>query len=339
MKKPPFIVPRGLVITVITALLGLVGCGHEESPPPSSALSESRQPSPPEGRPRFAFVTNAVSNFSTIAKKGVDKAAAEFDAEVEFHMPPTGAIDEQKRILEDLVNKGVDGLTVSPIDPINQIEFLNSIARTIPLLCHDSDAPQSERLAYVGTDNYQAGREAGKLIREVLPEGGEIMLFVGRLDAQNAQDRKRGIEEAVADSGITILDTRTDGTDTIKARSNAEDALVANPNLKCLVGLWSYNGPALADALRGSGRAGEVRIVCFDEDEATLEAIEEGIIAATVVQQPYQMGYQSIRLLARLARGERDAIPEGGILDTGVQVVSKDNVQAFREELRRLIEE
>ncbi|MCA9450969.1 MAG: substrate-binding domain-containing protein, partial [Candidatus Omnitrophica bacterium] len=181
-------------------------------------------------------------------------------------------------------------------------------------------APESGRLAYVGTNNFKAGVEAGKLIKEVLPEGGDIMLFVGLIDAQNAQDRRAGIEKELEGSGIRILDTRTDGVDPAKARSNAEDALVSNPDLDCLVGLWSYNGPALANAVKGSDKAGDIDIVCFDEDDATLQAIQDGLIHGTVVQKPYEMGYQSMALLKKIHdEGADAAIPEGGVVDTGVQ--------------------
>jgi len=320
----------------VVLLLFLAGCDRTEPPASDGGSPAPERAGEPKRKLHFAFVTNAVSNFWTIAKKGVDDAVGEFGVEVDFRMPPTSAIAEQKTIIEEAFNKGIDGITVSPIDAANQTEFLNSIAKYIPLLCHDSDAPDSDRLAYVGTDNYEAGREAGKLVKEVLPEGGKIMLFVGRLDAQNAQDRKRGIEDETQGTGIEIVDTRTDGTDTAKARSNAEDALVAYPDLKCLVGLWSYNGPALADALKGSGKVGDVEIVCFDEEKETLQAILDGVIHGTVVQQPYQMGYQTIRLLTEIAKGHREIIPENRFVDTGLQVLRKDNVQAFWDEFKRL---
>lgn len=317
--------------SVIPLVMG--GCGTDSS----TAPQPSQQGVPAESKKiRLAFVPNNVSNFWTIAKKGLDKASAEFGVETEFRPPPTGSIAEQQSIIEDLLNRGIDGITVSPIDPANQTGFLNSAAEKVPLLCHDSDAPQSKRLAYVGTNNFDAGREAGKLIKEALPAGGKIMLFVGTLDAQNAQDRKRGIEEELKGSTIEILDTRTDQVDTVKARSNAEDALTAYPDLACLVGLWSYNGPALAAAVKGSGKTAAVKIVCFDEDAETLQAVSDGVIHGTVVQRPYEMGYQSIRLLYEIAKGNKSAIPAGGIVDTGVVLVRKDNIQAFWDELKEL---
>lgn len=318
------ILGTAVVLLATAVLFGCGGGGGEE---------KANQPA----APTFAFVTNNASNFWAIAKKGLDQAEAELGIRVEFHQPPTGTIADQRRIIENLLNKGIDGISVSPIDPANQSDFLKTVAEQVPLLCHDSDAPDSGRLAYVGTDNFEAGVEAGKLIKEALPEGGEIMLFVGLLDAQNAQDRKRGIETELEGSGITILDTRTDGVDPAKARANAEDAMVSNPDLDCLVGLWSYNGPALADAVKGSNRTGQIAIVCFDEDDATLEAIAEGVIHGTVVQQPYQMGYQSMKLLKAIhSEGTEAAVPAEGVVDTGVRTVRQADVAEFRAELKKL---
>jgi len=324
-------------IATALAVAIFLGCGN---PAPESESGKTGDSAAPAGqRPTFAFVTNNASNFWAIAKKGLDQAEKDLDIAVEFHQPPTGTIADQRRIIENLLNKGIDGMAVSPIDAENQSDFLKESSQKVTLICHDSDAPQSGRLAYVGTDNFKAGVEAGKLIEEALPDGGQIMLFVGLLDAQNAQDRKAGIEKELEGSGIEILDTRTDGVDPAKARSNAEDALVSNPDLDCLVGLWSYNGPALANAVQGSNKQGEVEIVCFDEDDATLQAIQDGIIHGTVVQKPYQMGYQSMALLKKIHEEGPEAVPEGGVIDTGVQIVRKDNVEEFRAELKKLIGE
>jgi ribose transport system substrate-binding protein len=286
----------------------------------------------------FAFVVNTPSSFWTIAEAGVHKAEAELGVEVDFRMPQTGSVDEQQRILEDLLARGTDGIAISPIDPVNMTPLLDRIAERTLLVTHDSDAPSSKRLAYVGTDNVSAGRAAGAEIAKALPEGGEIVIFVGRLDAQNARERKQGIEEALASTGVTILDTRLDQGDQARAQENAEGMLVAHPGVDALVGLWSYNGPAILQAVRAAGKIGAVEIVCFDEDAATLDGIAEGAIAATVVQRPFEFGYRSIRLLADLSARGQEAIPPGGVIDTGVVVVTRDNVGAFRAELAQLLQ-
>ena len=134
--------------------------------------------------------------------------------------------------MNDLVAAGVDGIAVSPIDPSNQIDFLNKIAAQALLICCDSDAADSKRVCYIGTDNEAAGEQAGQLIKEGLPNGGKIMLFVcGFLDAQNAKDRMSGIKKVLDGSNIQIIDTRTDDADHVRAQKNAEDALVKYPDV------------------------------------------------------------------------------------------------------------
>jgi ribose transport system substrate-binding protein len=176
---------------------------------------------------RLAFVTNNTSDFWTIARKGTEKADTELDdVTVEFRLPADGTAAEQKRMLDDLLAKGVDGIAVSPVDPENQTQTLNETAKHVLVVTQDSDAPKSDRAFYVGTDNVAAGRVAGGLIKEALPQGGKIMLFVGKLDARNAQERLQGIREALQGSNVQILDVRTDDTDRVRAKSNVSDTLV-----------------------------------------------------------------------------------------------------------------
>ena len=87
--------------------------------------------------------------------------------------------------------------------------------------------------------------------------------------------------------------------------------IVAHPDIAGLVGLWSYNGPAIVSAIRAAGKVGQIKVVCFDEEEATLQAIADGAIQATIVQKPFEFGYQSIRLLDELARCSSDALRVG----------------------------
>ena len=135
-----------------------------------------------------------------------------------------------------------------------------------------------------------AGRQAGDLIREALPQGGRIAIFVGKLDARNAQERLQGIKASIAGSTVEIIDVRTDDcyTDSVRAKANVSEMLVSHPEVAALVGLWSYNGPAILNAVRDAGRVGQVKIVAFDEDDETLTGVKYRAIVGTVVQQPYK---------------------------------------------------
>jgi ribose transport system substrate-binding protein len=283
-----------------------------------------------------AFVTNNPSDFWQIAKAGVTKAEKELGVTCDFQMPPDGTAADQQRIVEALMAKGVKGMAISPNDPANQTELLNKIAAQMPLICQDSDAPNSNRIAYVGTNNYKAGVQAGELIKEVLPNGGKIMLFVGRIDAQNALERSNGIKDTLKGTKVQILDIRTDGTDHTRAKSNVEDTIARNPDIGCLVGLWSYNTPAILSAVKDAGKAGKIPVVGFDEEDDTLQGVQDGYVHATVVQQPYEFGYQSVKILTALARGQDAKIPADKIIEVPVRIIRKDNVQTFWSDLKKL---
>ncbi|MEQ1761545.1 MAG: sugar-binding protein [Pyrinomonadaceae bacterium] len=286
---------------------------------------------------RAAFVTNNASDYWTIARKGVEKADGELaDVSVEFKLPGDGTAAEQKRIIDDLISTGVKAIAISPVDPDNQTQLINDTAKKALVLTQDSDAPNSDRALYIGTDNVAAGRQAGELIKEALPEGGKIMVFVGKSDARNAAERLQGIKEALAGSKVEILDIRTDDTDRARAKSNAADTLVKHPDVAALVGLWSYNGPAILNAVKDAGKTGQVKIVCFDEEDETLAGVKAGAIFATVVQQPYEFGYQSVKIMAQILKGDKSAIPANKQINVPTLVIKKDGVDAFVKKVNEL---
>lgn len=320
--------------TVIMLLLGVlcVGCGPSQAPVTSNGAPAPDKPA----ALRVAFVVNNASDFWKIAEAGTKKAASELGIEVLFRIPSAGTAEQQMQIVQDLLTLGVSGIAISPKDPSNQTGLLNDTASKVNLITQDSDAPQSQRLCYIGTNNYAAGREAGKLIKDAVAPGSKIMLFVGTLDAQNAQDRKKGIEDELAGSNIVIDGVRTDETDRAKAVANVEDTILSKPEITCLVGLWSYNGPAILNGVRSSGKLGQVKIVCFDEEDVTLQGVKDGHIFGTVVQQPFEFGYQSVKMLAELAKGNKSVIPETKQLFIPTLSIKQDSVDAFWTRLKSM---
>jgi len=299
-------------------------------------LSCSRPSSGPTQR-RIAFVTNNASEFWMIARRGTEKADSELDnVEVEFRIPADGTAAEQRRIVDDLLTKGIAGFAISPVDPANQTQMINDAVQKTVVITHDSDASTSNRLVYIGTDNRAAGRQAGEMIKEVLPSGGKIMLFVGKLDAQNAQERLQGIKDVIEGTNIQIIDVRTDDTDQVRAKANVADTIVKYPDVAALVGLWAYNGPAILNALKEAGKVGKIQIVCFDEDDQTLAGIKDGAIHGTVVQQPYEFGYQAIRMINEILDGNRANIPQTKQKFIPTLVVKKDNVNEFTLKINQL---
>lgn len=285
---------------------------------------------------KLAFVTNNTSEFWKIASNGVHKYELEGKVQVDIKMPPNGKTEEQNQILENLVSQGYDAVAVSVIAPKDQVSVLNRAAEKTRLITFDSDAAESKRLLYVGTINYEAGKKLGERIVQLLPNGGKMAVFVGFFSADNAAQRLKGVEDAVAGHGIEIVEKREDQTDRAKARSNVEDILNARPDVGLVCGLWSYNGPAIAAALEGTGKRGKVLAAVFDEEDGTLKGIKDGTISGTVVQHPFEMGYRSAKWMHRLATDFAKAsaeIPADRIENTGVEVIDKDTLGDFEKRL------
>jgi ribose transport system substrate-binding protein len=286
----------------------------------------------------IAFVVNVPADFWVIARRGLEKAASELpNYDVQMYVPGEMSAAAQKRIMEDLLAKGVAAMTISPVNPDNSTEILNQVASKAALFTVDGDAPKSNRIMYIGTDNVAAGRQHGELIKKALPNGGKIMLFVGTMDAANAQERVRGIKEALAGTEVEIIDIRTDGGDQAKAKANVEDTLTKYPNIDLLSGLWAYNTPQIYNAVKAAGKEGKVKIIGFDEDQQTLKGVAEGVIEATVVQQPYEFGYQSVKELARYLEGDRSMVPANKLQIIPTKVIDKSNVKEFAASIREML--
>jgi ribose transport system substrate-binding protein len=181
-----------------------------------------------------------------------------------------------------------------------------------------------------------AGRQAGEIIKKALPDGGKIMIFVGSLDAQNAKDRYGGIKEVLAGSKVQIIDVRTDETDRVRAKNNVKDTMLKYPDVSCLVGLWSYNGPAIYNAVKEANQQGKIKIVCFDEEDETLAGVKDGTIYATVVQQPYEFGRQAITIMAKYVRGDKSVIPANKQIIVETLAIDKEKVEQFSADLKKL---
>jgi ribose transport system substrate-binding protein len=286
----------------------------------------------------LAFVVNGASDFWKIAEAGVKKAQEELpNYELQFKYPEQAAAAVQQRLMDDLVAGGVDAIMVSAVDPKTSTEALNRVAEQVPLFTTDSDAPDSKRIAYIGSSNVELGKDAGKLMKKALPEGGQCIGFVGLPGADNARERIEGIKAALEGSNVELIDVRGDDIDQTRAKRNVEDALAANPDIACMVGIYSYNTPRIYEVLKDAGQLGTIKVIGFDEDPITLGGVREGTIAGTVVQNPYEWGYQGMKLMAAYMEGDKSGIPDNALIIVPGQVIEQSNVDAFEAELKARI--
>jgi ribose transport system substrate-binding protein len=286
----------------------------------------------------LAFVVNGASDFWKIAEAGVKKAQSELPKyELSLKYPEQSSAAIQQRMMDDLVAAGTDAIMVSAVDPKTSTEALNRVASQVPLFTTDSDAPDSKRIAYIGSSNVDLGKDAGELMKKALPNGGKCMGFVGLPGADNARERVEGIRAALQGSKVELVDVRGDDIDQTRAKRNVEDALAAAKNIDCMVGIYSYNTPRIYEVLKEAGQLDKIKIIGFDEDPITLGGIREGTIVGTVVQNPYQWGYQGMKLMAAYLEGDKKGIPANGLIIVPGQVIDKSNVDAFEKELKARI--
>jgi ribose transport system substrate-binding protein len=317
------------LLVPVALLLG--GCGEKE-----------------DGKAKFALVSTGVASFWDISKKGGEDAGKELGVEVEMLMPSSA--DDQRSKLEDLLAKGVDGIAVAAIDPVNQAGLFDEVAENSILITMDTDAPSSKRRVYIGMDNYEAGWMCGELVKEAIPDGGEVVMFIGRLEQDNAKRRRQGVidcllgrekdagrfdppGEALSGNGYTVLGTLTDQFDRAKGKANVEDMLTKHEGVDAMVGLFAYNPPLILEALKQAGRLGEVKVVGFDEAEVTLQGIKDGTVHGTVVQDPYEYGNRSVKVLHALFKGDESVIPEDRFIDIPARQIRKETVEAFWSDL------
>jgi ribose transport system substrate-binding protein len=348
----------GASVLLVSATL-LTACGNKTTPPtggpqttaaieppppakapPADVLARFEKPRKPSGPLRIKIITNAVAPFWDPMSVGMDKTAKEMGVTATWSGPTSGAVPEQRRLLEDAVSSGVDGIAMSAINAEALKPVINDLMMKgtppIPIITIDSDSPDSNRLAYIGTNNFQAGRRAGEAAVKLMPAGGDIVGFVGTQGADNAMERINGFKSVAEPKGIHIIGVLEDQSDKTKARKNVEDAINKyGDKVKGFLGIYSYNGPAIAAAVMSANKRDQYKVMCFDSEPSTIEALKKGNVDFTVVQDPYMFGVDAVKFLTLInrkgiaeAKKELD-MPDNYVIDTGVTVVTPSTITAF----------
>jgi ribose transport system substrate-binding protein len=247
--------------------------------------------------------------------------------------PNTPDEAEQVAILRDVVARGVSGLAVAPMnaDSVTGV-VADARKKGIPVITFDSDAPNSERMCYVGTDNLDAGREAGKAFKKLLPKG-KFAILTGGLAAANLNDRIKGFKEVVNGSDYTEIPGSPFpcDDDAVKGVQIVQDILTRYPDLDGIFfsGGWPLFGAPEAFMKAIGKRAPDVKankfvLVSFDTLPEELKLLKNGYCNALIGQRPLAMGIKSMDVLNDIANGGK---PEN--INTGVDVVDSSNVDQF----------
>jgi ribose transport system substrate-binding protein len=303
-----------------------------------------REPPPPAVN--IVFVTGGSGPYWQRTISGAKAAADAFDANLQVEIPSTDeGVVEQSELLVGLQGKPVDGIAVSPLDAEGQRALINQLAQKTFLVTFDSDASDSIRQSHVGTTNYAAGGACARLVRDAIPEGGKIAVLVANSTKENIIDRKGAFQQRIKqyadDNGpgtpdkYTIVGFYEDGGSAKKCAANIRDVLKQNPDLACLVGMNARHGPIIMKVLKDDGQLDKLKVVTFDDAPETLQGVEDGHIFATLAQDSFGFGYEAVKILCNLKRGDAVAVPMGGrgAVFFSVEVVKKDNVDDFRKRM------
>ncbi len=292
----------------------------------------------------IAMVVNVAADYWKAGQVGFDKGCADLklaSSKCTFFAPPNGKLTEQNSELETLHSQGITGYSISAIDPTSAAGTIHTdVSKGIDVLAVDSPLPGTDAASlYLGTPNYTAGFQAGTAMKTVLGGKGKVAILVGSLTAANATQRIQGFEDAIKGTGITVAQKVNDNLQASTATSDAETILANNPDVNGLYGVYSYDGPALAQAVQSAGKTNSVHIVSDDSDAQTLQFISSGVISGTVVQMPYQQGYTGALILTAEKVLGKDATmgivkpyleSDGSTLNSGVGLVTKSDLSDYQ---------
>lgn len=340
-------------ILICALLAAAVSCGNaadQRKSPSSVSKVES-------GTRRIILLNNGNSPFWDACRVGLRDGERDFKlAEESFRVvmevndgTPQGQIDKLRQFNSQ---SDIAGVAISALDANNATvaeEMRKLRKKGVHVICVDADVDRNRfrdtRSHYIGTDNLIGGRELGTAARHLLlarnKKSGSYVQFVGRTGSHNAMERMDGFKSAVG-SEFREADRMADDTDRTRARENVRNAIRNHRDLVALVGIWSYNAPAIGDVVKQENRRNQFVLVAFDAEPIAVEQMSQGQLDAMVVQNPYQMGYQAVRLLQALIRGQaqnvkamfpRPGSTDGDLYNTGLKVVVPDNRSPLKAEM------
>lgn len=274
------------------------------------------------------------SEFFNWAYGGMQDAAKLLGANIktELRGPATWDASQEARAIEQLIAKGVSGILVTAGDATTLNPAINKAAgRGIPVITFDSDAPDSKRLCFAGTNNYEAGRVAGKAMAEWLNGKGEVGIstFPG---PNHLVERIRGFKDGLKGSNVKVVATANDEGKVAMAETAITALLQAHPEIDAVFAAHGNPGPGAVAAVKNVGKEGKIQIMGFDFGMPVVEAIDKGQIRGTVGQNPYLMGFTGmLQLWAAKHKTRVGGVHVPPNINTGVRILYKKDIGVFKD--------
>ncbi|AST07160.1 sugar-binding protein [Anoxybacillus flavithermus] len=260
-------------------------------------------------------------------EQGAKEAGKNYDVNIEYIGPLRTSVDEQVKLLEKAIASRVDGIIVQNLKDEAFIPLIDkAISRNIPVITIDADAPKSRRIAYVGTNNFEAGQLLGKAVVSRVEGERELGVMIGTDTSENQRLRLQGFLSVIAEHPrLKVVSVASSNISRIQASIQAEQMLRKHPHISVMVGTSALDAIGIRMATKNLHRQ-DIQIFGFDDVEETIEAIQQGDIVATVVQKPYDMGYSAVKLMVEHLSGKQ--IQKEHF--TAIEVIDRQNVQQER---------
>lgn len=286
-------------------------------------------------KPRIVLIAHLYDNpYWQIVKQGAEEAAKKRGCVLEYNGPQAASVKESLKLIDTAIAAKVDGIITYVQEENEYIPLINkAVERGIPVITIDTDAESSKRAAYVGTDNDSAGTMAAKEMINIIGINGSIGVIMGGATTTNQIERVSGFQHFIdANSKLKIVSIQSSDSYVLEAELAARRILLQNKEINGLFCASALDGIGAAKAITELNLQGKVTIVSFDDLPDTLDNIKKGVIQATIVQKPYQMGYNSVELMMNKLKGET---VEGKFI-TGTMVIKKDNVNNYESKRGKL---
>jgi ribose transport system substrate-binding protein len=266
---------------------------------------------------------------------GALAAGKDLKVEIDWNGPPAETeYSRQIQILDAMIARRVDGIAIAAADRKALVAPVNrAVTAGIPVTVFDSGLDSHNYLTFIATNNYEGGRMAARKLAELIGSEGDIAVLLHAPGSLSTMDRERGFRELIANEfpKIRIVAEQFGMSDRAKARAAAENMLAAHPGLKGMFASAEPSSVGAALAIKQRELAGKVRLVTFDSSDNLLEHLKEGVIDAMLVQDPYKMGYESVKSLVDHLNGKTPAKR----MDLQAQVVTKADLD--KPEIQKLL--
>ncbi|MFL0251951.1 substrate-binding domain-containing protein [Clostridium neuense] len=281
-------------------------------------------------QPRIALIAHVKDNpYWQIVKKGAEKAAKERGCILEYYGSSTANADEDLNLINMNIAAKVNGIITYVQEEQKYSSIIDKgIEKGIPVITIDTDARQSKRIAYVGTDNVEAGKKAGEVLWEKASEDPKIGVIMAGFDTTNQVQRLNGFKNYLSTKpGVDIVSVESSNSNELNAKLAAEKIIREHPEVNFLYCVSAVDGIGAAKSVVENNLQNKITIICFDDLPETLAFIRSSIIYASIVQRPYDMGYESINMIMDKISGK--ALKSINI--TKSIVVTQSNVDSYNK--------